>query len=181
MNETLVSKFKWFWIWQDDKEEAWLGEMSQQGLHLKMPGLFGRYLFERGEPRRYTYQMDFMLQTKKYKDSLRELQRAGWEYVGQLSNWHYWRKAIQAGEQPEIHLDAASKIQKYQRVLSFLVIFLPIFIVQITRADEVMNRYEHWSIQVIFGAFYGLFLIYLYAMLMIIRRIAMLKRTAQGK
>jgi len=181
MNKTLVSKFKWFWIWQDDKEEAWLGEMSQQGLHLKTPGLFGRYLFARGEPRKYAYQMDFMTPTKKQEDYLQELQGTGWEYIGQLGNWHYWRKAFQSGEQPGIHPNAESKIQKYKRVLGFLIIFLPIFLMQITRADDALKRYEHWSIQILFGAFYILFLVYLCAILMIIHRISALNRTAKEK
>ncbi len=35
MNQSIVRISKWFWPWQDDKEEAWLEELSRQGLHLK--------------------------------------------------------------------------------------------------------------------------------------------------
>ncbi len=46
-----VIEHKWFWAWQDDKEERWLEEMSERGLHLVSPGYFGRYEFEKGQPR----------------------------------------------------------------------------------------------------------------------------------
>ena len=32
MNESTMKKFKVFWAWQDEQEEAWLREMSLQGL-----------------------------------------------------------------------------------------------------------------------------------------------------
>ncbi len=34
-----VIEHKWFWAWQDDKEERWLEEMSERGLHLVSPGV----------------------------------------------------------------------------------------------------------------------------------------------
>jgi len=30
-----ISKIKWFWAWQDEKEEAWLSNMARDGWHLK--------------------------------------------------------------------------------------------------------------------------------------------------
>ncbi len=35
-------KFRWFWAWNDDREEEWLGSMSREGWHLSdfgFPGL----------------------------------------------------------------------------------------------------------------------------------------------
>jgi hypothetical protein len=32
MNKTdTIRKFKWYWAWQDEKEERWLSEIAQQG------------------------------------------------------------------------------------------------------------------------------------------------------
>ncbi|HLE51739.1 MAG TPA: hypothetical protein VI755_06730 [Anaerolineales bacterium] len=31
MEKTMIRKFRWFWPWQDENEEAWLKEMSQEG------------------------------------------------------------------------------------------------------------------------------------------------------
>jgi hypothetical protein len=61
-------------------------------------------------------------------------------------------------------------------VLGLLIIFLPIFLVQITNASEVLNRYDHWGIRIIFGVFYVLFPVYIVALVMTFRRILTLKR-----
>ncbi|HCU56765.1 MAG TPA: hypothetical protein DF984_00800 [Anaerolineaceae bacterium] len=58
--KNLIVKRKWFWAWQDEKEEQWLNAMSKQGYHLISPGSFGRYEFEQGEPKNYVYRLDFM-------------------------------------------------------------------------------------------------------------------------
>jgi len=26
-----IRVFRWFWAWEDDREEAWLGEMARRG------------------------------------------------------------------------------------------------------------------------------------------------------
>ena len=54
---------------------------------------------------------------------------AGWEHLGNMSAWEYFRKEARPGEEPEIFTDPESKIQKYQRVLRFLVIFFPIIVI----------------------------------------------------
>jgi hypothetical protein len=127
---TTQTKTKWFWPWQDEKEEAWLGEMSADGWHLKSVGLMGRYTFEQGEPRSYTYRLDYMLLNKdKRAEYLQIFRDAGWEYVSEMSNWQYWRKPVIAGETPEIFTDNESKIKKYQRLLltmSLMLVFLVI-------------------------------------------------------
>lgn len=59
MNEHLIRKTKIFWPWQDQEEEAWLENMSRQGLRLKRPILPARYEFTPGQPKEYTYRLDF--------------------------------------------------------------------------------------------------------------------------
>ena len=52
---------------------------------------------------------------------------AGWEHVGQFFNgWQYFRKAVAPGETAEIYSDADSKIAKYNRLMLFLVPFVPL-------------------------------------------------------
>ncbi len=65
MKETLVVKSKFFWHWEDDKEEAWLTQMAKQGLHLVKPGALSRYTFVQGEPRNEIYRLDFIQSDKK--------------------------------------------------------------------------------------------------------------------
>lgn len=128
MKDTLT-KYKLFWPWQDGKEEKWLEEMSAEGWHLLQVGIPYTYRFSRGEPQRYTYRLDFMyLNKEKLADYLQVFQDAGWEYLGEMSNWRYWRKPIQEGETAEIFSDNESKVKKYHRVLLFMGFMLLILV-----------------------------------------------------
>jgi hypothetical protein len=128
--ETSLTKTRWFWPWQDEKEEAWLGEMSTEGWHLRSVALMGRYSFETGDARLYTYRLDYiMLNKDKRAEYLQIFQDAGWEYIGEMSNWQYWRKPAVAGETPEIFTDNDSKIKKYQRLLLYLAFMLILLVI----------------------------------------------------
>jgi hypothetical protein len=125
MNPTIRERYRWFWPWQDEKEEGWLEEMSQTGWHLKYVHLPCVYGFERGEPSRYSYRLDYMLSNKnKFNEYLQIFQDAGWEYLGEMSNWRYWRKTVLNDEPQEIFTDRESKIKKYQRMLIIMAFFL---------------------------------------------------------
>ena len=106
MTAEIVTKRRWFWTWQDQDEEAWLAEMSRKGLHLQSVGYVGMYRFVRGEPTDYAYRLDFQSSTKEELGNYVQLfEDAGWEHVGQLGAWHYFRAPIVEGEAPEIFTD----------------------------------------------------------------------------
>jgi len=179
MNE-IIRKVKWFWAWQDDKEEAWLGEMARLGLHLKHAGYFGQYTFLQGTPCDVVYRLDFVTNARKSPDYFQLFTDAGWEYAGELGGWQYWRKEVRNGERPEIYTDAESKIHKYQRLLAFMVIFIPIFIVNGINYNNRIIRYQNdiFSIfyEVVFFFTFVVFMLIFFSMLMILRRISQLKR-----
>lgn len=125
MNATTMKRNKWFWPWQDEKEEIWLGEMSREGWHLQSVRLLCCYTFEKGDPASYVYRLDFFLSEKStFPEYLQIFQDAGWEYLGELSNWRYWRKLAAGSESPEIYTDRESKLKKYKRLLGFMAFFL---------------------------------------------------------
>jgi hypothetical protein len=180
MNETLVKKIKWFWAWQDVKEEAWLEEMARQGLHLKSPGAFGHYIFVQGEPRRMAYRFDFVTSPKKDEAYFQLFRDAGWEHVGELGGWQYWRKPVEAGQSPEIFTDVHSKVQKYERLAAFLLIFIPIFVVNFINFGDIYNRnrppFGQGLIDGIYGISLVMFMIIAVSLIMIVRRIFVLKQ-----
>jgi hypothetical protein len=125
MDTNLLKKYKWFLPWQDEKEEAWLEEMSLTGWHLKSVQLPCVYFFCKGESSHNIYRLDYMLLNKsKLPEYLQVFQDAGWEYIGEMSNWQYWRKHVVSGEIPEIFTDNESKIKKYRRILAIMAFFL---------------------------------------------------------
>ena len=143
---TTIKKYKWFWAWQDEDEENWLSNMAVEGWHLKEFAVPGIYTFESGEPRRVHYRMDFIVDRKGYQNYLQLFKDAGWEHLGEMGGWQYFRKDAEGSNSSEIYTDNNSKAQKYQRLLAFLTIFLPIYIMLAGRrivGDGVfLNIYE---------------------------------------
>jgi hypothetical protein len=171
VNET-KRVFRWFWAWNDEQEEAWLTEMAQQGWHLCKPGVFGFYTFERGASRNVTYRLDFKTAGKDREEYLQLFADAGWEHVGEMGGWQYFRKEAAEGETPEIYTDKSSKIHKYQRLLLFLIIFLPIYSVILTRVHSSSPDLLK-ALSLVLGLF---MLLYAYAMVRIFLRILELRK-----
>jgi len=170
-----VTRFRWFWAWQDEKEEAWLGEMSRRGLHLASVGLPCFYTFIRGEPRNMTYRLDYQPYTKKEREDYLQLFRdAGWEHVGEMAAWQYFRKEAAPGENPEIYTDIESKVAKYKRLLGYLLILLaPLWVILIIQFGDGVP-YPWLSGIKIFGFVVGTLL--LYAAVRVFLRIRQLRR-----
>ena len=164
--------FHWFWAWQDEKEENWLGEMARQGWHLKQPDAFGNHTFSQGEPSEMAYRLDFFTDAKNKAGYLQIFQDAGWEYVGEAGTWQYFRKPVLDGEVPEIYTDNESKIRKYRRVLAVLIVFLPIYTMMLNRLSQA----EGWLYRGAFLIAFSIILLYLYAMIKLISRITQLRR-----
>lgn len=146
MNALTLKRTKWFWPWQDEKEETWLEDMSESGWHLKSVQLPCVYTFEKGEVNRSVYRLDYMMVNKNQQDEYLQIFRdAGWEYVGEMSNWRYWRKKVVNDEQSEIFTDNESKIMKYQRLLGVMAFFLFFLVFFGTRmlTSQPWNEFDH--------------------------------------
>ena len=174
MVKTSATKFKWFWAWQDEREEAWLREMSRKGYHLSSVGIPCIYTFTIGEPRDYVYRLDYQPYTKKdMNDYLQLFHDAGWEHIGVMNAWQYFRKEAREGEAPEIFTDIESKVGKYKRILMYLwIFFLPLLTVLIITWNR--NPYPWLAGIKIF--ILAVVLLLLYAIIRIALRIRKLKR-----
>jgi hypothetical protein len=147
MVENTIRKVKWFFPWQDEKEESWLRSMSRKGWHLSSIGLPCIYRFRDGGPRDYVYRLDYQTFPNKDKQEYRQLFRdAGWEYIGEMSAWQYFPKEVKEGEAPEIYTDVESKVAKYRRVLTFLAILAVIYGVVFFRNIWGDYPYSWWFI-----------------------------------
>ncbi|TFG76136.1 MAG: DUF2812 domain-containing protein [Chrysiogenales bacterium] len=175
MEMNKLTKFKWFWAWDDEKEETWLEEMSQNGWHLDNPGLPCVYHFIKGEPRDYSYRLDFRIGSfKSLQEYLQICRDAGWEMLGRMSSWYYFRKECRGGEKPEFFSEKDSKVQKYSRLLIFLLIFLPIML-NVMRTVFQRQESKFFTGVGIFYAF--LLLFFTYAIIRLLLRIKKLKKS----
>ena len=174
---TTLSQFKLFWLWEDEKEEAWLRSMAQQGWHFQQVRLLNRYIFEAGTPQDIVYRLDWYAGGKDYQSYLQLFKDAGWEHVEAYGSWQYFRKASMNGIAPEIFTDADSKIKKYQRILLLLFVFL-ILLRQPTHNSLVPNpeNWLDWVYAIGFVLRLGLFVLILISGIMLAKRIKELQK-----
>lgn len=170
---TIMTKYRWFWAWNDDKEEAWLREMAQNGWHLQQLGFPGFYTFVQGAPRDVAYRLDFFTGMKDKSNYLQLFSDAGWEHVGEYGSWQYFRKAVVDGEAPEIFTDNDSKIKKYQRVTAVLALVLCLLVVV---TSNNLNKMEGLFFEILTFIWFVLILVLGYGIVMLLRRIRQLKR-----
>jgi len=180
MGKITITKFKWFWTWQDEAEENWLQKMSRRGYHLSSVGLPGFYTFSVAEPRNYVYRLDYQWFRKKDKaEYLQLFQDAGWEHIGEMSAWQYFRKEVKSTETNEIFTDVESKIAKYRRVLTYLGFFYFILMMLIvTQRTSIDESYPWWGNipQVII---FVVLLLFTYAIIRLAIRIRQLRKVVR--
>jgi hypothetical protein len=169
---TTMKQFRWFWAWDDEKEEAWLSEMAQKGWHFQIASLPGFYTFEHGEPRDDIYRLDYFPDSKDKVNYLQLFMDAGWDYKGEMNGWQYFRKPIIQGEVPEIFSDNESKSRKYRRIMLVLVVLLPIFIFNTTHIFSQRNPLS-FSASVVS---LGFLLFFIYAVTKLLQRVNQLKK-----
>lgn len=138
-NEMKLTKrvMRYFGAWEAEKEERWLNQMALEGwLLTDVTSMV--YRFRRVEPKNWVYQLDFMeLTWDEVLDYQQLFEDAGWEYVTNLTHWHYFRADGDLNPQ-RIHTDTQSKIRVFKRVRRMILLaglpslfslwYFPIFI-----------------------------------------------------
>jgi len=112
---------KVFFVWDYDKEETWLNEMSAKGLLLHSVG-FCKYAFEEGEPGKYIYRLELLnprLSREEKALYISSVEDTGAEHIASLFRWVYFRKEDD-GNGFEIFSDLDSRIAHTNRILSLL-------------------------------------------------------------
>lgn len=138
-------KYKLFWAWQYEKEEAWLNEMARNGMALISVGIC-RYEFEECTPGEYIYRIELLKSWPSQADSIsyiRFLEDTGAEHVSSLLRWVYLRR--KASEGPfDLYSDLSSRISYLKRVqlffLALLFLELPIGISNLSLGIGLGNQ-----------------------------------------
>nr|WP_219639005.1 DUF2812 domain-containing protein [Cohnella sp. CFH 77786] len=167
--------------WDYDKEEAWLNELSSQGLHLKKAGFLSG-AFSRDESARYTYSLDYQpgfLKHGKLQEYIDLYQDAGWEYVCTYGGiWHYFRRAWQPGETPRLYTDMASLVTHYRKIQRMMGIMLLLNMgIFLMNMMNLLLRNNLWTIVIPVVGIYVLLLgLFLYGYVKMGRKISKLTR-----
>lgn len=168
---------RFYWVWEDEREEAWLSKMAAEGWHLERV-IIVCYTFRRGEPRAMSYRLDYRrLRGAERPEYLALFRDAGWEYVNTMANWHYFRSPAEDGHLPEIYTDRASRVEKYRRVLGLL---LPLLAMNLAFIVTQHPNQSHWYLWGIRPLQLGAVILLGYAVVRILFRIGRIKRQSRG-
>lgn len=109
---------KWFTIFQYRQEEEYLNSMHEKGWKLSKIKLPGFYYFEKCEPRKFTYCLDYNKDGISDKaEYVQMFADCGWEYLFDFAGYSYFRKEHGAGqEREEIFCDDSSRLDMMKRV-----------------------------------------------------------------
>ena len=115
MNER-KTVYKWFFVWDFDKEEQWINEMALAGWVLDSVG-WCRYTFRACEPGEYTVRLEMHGYDAQYVEFM---EQTGAEYVGRVLQWLFFRK--KADEGPfDIFSDIDSRVSHLNKVSMLLI------------------------------------------------------------
>lgn len=169
---------KLIWVWDFDKEEKWLEEMSAKGLHLAAVGLF-KYVFDEGTPGEYAVRLELLDNMPTHPESvqyIRFVEDTGAEYLGSVSRWVYFRKKTSEGSF-DLFSDIESRIRHLNRILFLIGILTPI---QIINAINNLSQYffvRGFTSSLVVGCLCGLLgLLLLYGFAKIYRKKSRLKK-----
>jgi hypothetical protein len=139
MHVHTIVRRRWFWAWQDHKQEAWFESMSRKGWHLRDVD-FLTYTFECGQPKEYVYRLDYR-PDKDAPDYIDFVQGAGWQYIGKMTGWLYFRAPAEEGRTAELYTDPDGKIARYKRLLGVTAATSPVYMVVFL---SQLKRFPFW-------------------------------------
>lgn len=140
-------QFRWFSIFEYEKEQDYLRNMHKSGWKLiKVRGL-GMYYFEKCTPQDMIYQLDYNKDGLKHKDEyLKMFSDCGWEYIQDFVGYSYFRKPVsESGKAEEIFCDEESRLQMMSRVIKarmtpllilFFAVLLPQFFINLLSSHD---------------------------------------------
>lgn len=136
-----ITKYKVYFAWDYEKEEAWLNEMSNKGYQLVHVGIF-KYVFEVDHSKRYIYRLELLDQLPSHPSSvdyMKFLEETGVECVSTILRWAYFRK--EAGENGfELYSDIASRIKHYKRIQLLFIAVTPVNVMSIINMGNIYLR-----------------------------------------
>ena len=95
-------EFRWFNIMEYEKEEKYLSKRHQEGWKFKRVTFPGIYTFERCEPEKVIYQLDYNKEGIKHQmEYVRMFEDCGWEYLTEFAGYNYFRKPVDRMQQDE--------------------------------------------------------------------------------
>lgn len=160
-------QFKWFSIFEYEKEQDYLRNMHKSGWKFVKVGGFCVYHFEKCTPEDVIYQLDYNKEGLDNKDEYVKLfNDCGWEYLQDYVGYSYFRKPVsQANGEEEIFCDDESRLQMMERVFKgrmvplliiFICVLLPQFLVNLVTTHRYIIAALIGSVIVLYLAVFSM-------------------------
>ncbi|MEE0858745.1 MAG: DUF2812 domain-containing protein [Acutalibacteraceae bacterium] len=156
MANKLKKEFHAFLLSDYEKEEEYLRKMHNKGYKLVKVKLPGFYYFEKCEPEDVVYRLDFNPQKITDKQNyLQMYEDYGWEYMQDLNEFSYFRKASNNVDDKDIEIfsDSESRLDMMKRIITkrmipLMIIFLLCVLPQIINMIDIIyeNLYSPFNI-----------------------------------
>lgn len=133
--------FKLFTIYQYRQEEEYLSAMHEKGWKLTKAAFPGFYRFEKCEPEKIAYRLDYNQEGIKNKaEYITMFSDCGWEYLFDMVGYSYFRKKSDGTpEKEEIFCDDASRLDMMRRVFKGRILPLIILFAGVILPQFLMN------------------------------------------
>ena len=163
-------QFKWFTIFEYEKEQDYLREMHKSGWKfVKVKGL-GMYYFEKCVPQDVVYQLDYNKDGLSHKEEyLKMFDDCGWEYIQDYAGYSYFRKSVaEDGVAEEIFCDEESRFQMMQRVIKgrmlpllllFFTVLLPQFMISLFSTHNYLGAAFIGGVLAMYFVVFGTFFV----------------------
>ena len=111
-------EFHWFTIMDYEKEAQYLSRMHEKGWKFKRVTMPGIYTFEKCEPEKVVYQLDYNQEGQKNQmEYVKMFEDCGWEYVLDFAGYSYFRKPeARMVQEEEIFCDDESRLDLMNRI-----------------------------------------------------------------
>ena len=148
----LKKEIRWVSIMEYEKEENYLSKRHLEGWKFKSVTFPGLYTFERCEPEKVIYQLDYNKEGIKHQSEyIRMFEDCGWEYLTEFDGYNYFRKpADKMQQKEEIFCDDISRLDMMNRIFRGRVIPLILMILCILIDTIVTDPSEPGWIPVFF-------------------------------
>lgn len=137
--------FKFFTIAQYQQEEEYLSSMHEKGWKLKKIIFPWFYHFEKCEPKKVTYRLDYNQEGIKNKaEYVQMFSDCGWDYLFDFVGYSYFCKKTETGqESEEIFCDDSSKLDMMKRVYRGRIVPLITIFMGVILPQLFINTAEH--------------------------------------
>lgn len=163
-------QFKWFTIFEYEKEQDYLREMHKSGWKfVKVKGL-GMYYFEKCVPEDVVYQLDYNKDGLSHKEEyLKMFDDCGWEYIQDYAGYSYFRKSVaEDGVAEGIFCDEESRFQMMQRVIKgrmlpllllFFTVLLPQFMISLFSTHNYLGAAFIGGVLAMYIVIFGMYIV----------------------